>query len=72
MYDAIVVGARCGGSPTAMLLAACGYYSYFSGIRQEDIELDVPDRRLWWCANERRPPSGDGELADRGLSDHPQ
>ena len=25
MYDAIVVGARCGGSPTAMLLAHRGY-----------------------------------------------
>ena len=24
-YDAIVVGARCGGSPTAMLLAGKGY-----------------------------------------------
>ena len=25
MYDAIVVGARCAGSPTAMLLARRGY-----------------------------------------------
>ena len=25
MYDAIVVGARCAGSPTAMLLARSGY-----------------------------------------------
>ena len=25
MYDAIVVGARCAGSPTAMLLAHKGY-----------------------------------------------
>ena len=25
MFDAIVVGARCGGSPTAMLLARYGY-----------------------------------------------
>jgi 2-polyprenyl-6-methoxyphenol hydroxylase-like FAD-dependent oxidoreductase len=25
MFDAIVVGARCGGSPTAMLLARRGY-----------------------------------------------
>ena len=24
-YDAIVIGARCGGSPTAMLLARAGY-----------------------------------------------
>ncbi len=26
MYDAIVVGARCAGSPTAMLLARKGSY----------------------------------------------
>lgn len=26
-YDAIVVGARCCGSPTAMLLARKGYFS---------------------------------------------
>ena len=25
MYDVIAVGARCGGSPTAMLLARTGY-----------------------------------------------
>ena len=25
MYDAIVIGARCAGSPTAMLLARMGY-----------------------------------------------
>jgi len=25
MYDAIVIGARCAGSPTAMLLARHGY-----------------------------------------------
>ena len=25
MYDAIIVGARCAGSPTAMLLARRGY-----------------------------------------------
>jgi flavin-dependent dehydrogenase len=25
MYDAIVIGARCAGSPTAMLLARQGY-----------------------------------------------
>ena len=25
MYDAIVVGARCAGAPTAMLLAQYGY-----------------------------------------------
>jgi flavin-dependent dehydrogenase len=25
MYDAIVIGARCAGSPTAMLLARKGY-----------------------------------------------
>jgi flavin-dependent dehydrogenase len=25
MYDAIIVGARCAGSPTALLLARKGY-----------------------------------------------
>ena len=25
MYDALIIGARCGGSPTAMLLARKGY-----------------------------------------------
>ena len=25
MYDAIIIGARCAGSPTAMLLAQKGY-----------------------------------------------
>jgi flavin-dependent dehydrogenase len=25
MYDAVIVGARCAGSPTAMLLARCGF-----------------------------------------------
>jgi flavin-dependent dehydrogenase len=25
MYDAIIIGARCAGSPTAMLLARKGY-----------------------------------------------
>ncbi|HEY7801815.1 MAG TPA: FAD-dependent monooxygenase, partial [Dehalococcoidia bacterium] len=25
MYDAIIIGARCAGSPTAMLLARRGY-----------------------------------------------
>jgi flavin-dependent dehydrogenase len=35
MYDAIVVGARCGGSPTAMLLARYGY---------RVLLVDVPKR----------------------------
>jgi choline dehydrogenase-like flavoprotein len=29
-YDAIVVGARCAGSPTAMLLARRGYRVQFA------------------------------------------
>ena len=31
MYDAIVAGARCAGSPTAMLLARKGYKVLVSG-----------------------------------------
>ena len=30
-YDAIIVGARCAGSPTAMLLARKGYYKSLVG-----------------------------------------
>ncbi len=33
MYDAIVVGARCAGSPTAMLLARKGYRVLLLGTR---------------------------------------
>lgn len=32
MYDAIVVGARCAGSPTAMLLAQRGYSRACAGL----------------------------------------
>ena len=32
-YDAIVVGARCAGSPTAMLLARRGYQAFARGLR---------------------------------------
>jgi hypothetical protein len=41
MYDAIVVGARCAGSPTAMLLAHKGYRVLLSTLR-------------FWCAS---PPA---------------
>ena len=43
-----------------------------SGLRQDDIELQRPGTSPSVRTNERRPPSGDGELADQGLSDHPQ
>src|SRR5262245_49923459 len=63
MYDAIVVGARGGGAPTAMLLArpdrqpvgACCYYSYFSGVDQDDLELYVRDHHAFGGA-----PTNDG------------
>ena len=33
MYDAIVVGARCAGSPTALLLARKGYKVLLAALR---------------------------------------
>jgi 2-polyprenyl-6-methoxyphenol hydroxylase-like FAD-dependent oxidoreductase len=36
-------------------VAACAYYSYFSGVAQEDVELYVRDRRAFGCA-----PTHDG------------
>ena len=36
-YDAIVVGARCAGSPTAMLLARRGYRVVAQPLVQPDI-----------------------------------
>ena len=43
MYDAIVVGARCAGSPTAMLLARKGYrvlgaYQISGNRRRTEVE----------------------------------
>ena len=50
-------------------VAACCYYSYFSGIAQDDIELYVRDSlRVWWRADQRWSPSRHGELAHPRLS----
>src|SRR3979411_435881 len=40
MYDAIVVGARCAGSPTAMLLAQRGYHALV--VDKAHFPLDTP------------------------------
>ena len=61
MYDAIVVGARCAGSPTAMLLARKGYRVLLRGPGRlpERHPLDPlhPSAR-------RRPPASAGVLLD--------
>ncbi len=48
-YDAIIVGARCAGAPTAMLLARNGYRVLRgrSGIVPERHRLDAHDPRPW-------------------------
>ena len=47
-------------------VAACCYYSYFSGIAQDDIELYVRDHCAFGGApDQRRPSPRDGELARR-------
>ncbi len=57
MYDAIIVGARCAGSPTAMLLARRGYRvqlldrdafpsDHMSLIRMSWVDLTTFDHRL--------------------------
>ena len=54
-------------------VAACAYYSVLQRPptgRYRAVRSGA--RRLWRRTDERRPPSGDGELADQGLSDHPQ
>ena len=40
MYDAIVVGARCGGAPTAMLLARKGYSVLL--VDRSSFPSDIP------------------------------
>ena len=39
MYDAIVVGARCAGAPTAMLLARKGYDVLF--VDRDSFPSDI-------------------------------
>jgi flavin-dependent dehydrogenase len=47
MYDAIVVGARCAGSPTAMLLARKGYRVLLVDKRRASKEDFIPGGKQW-------------------------
>ena len=60
MYDAIVVGARCAGSPTAMLLARKGYRVLL--VDRDSFPSDMMSTLAIW-------PHG-AEVLDRGTSDH--
>ena len=46
MYDAIVVGARCAGSPVALLLARKGYKVLLVDRIYEGLDHDLESRKL--------------------------
>ena len=46
MYDAIVVGARCAGSPTAMLLARKGYRVLL--VDRDSFPSDIMSSHYIW------------------------
>ena len=48
-YDAILVGARCAGSPTAMLLARQGYK-----VLVVDRATEMDYVRAWHSSQERK------------------
>jgi 2-polyprenyl-6-methoxyphenol hydroxylase-like FAD-dependent oxidoreductase len=48
MYDAIVIGARCAGSPTAMLLARKGYRVLL--VDKAGFPSDIPSTHFIWHA----------------------
>ena len=60
MYDAIVVGARCAGSPTAMLLARRGYKVLL--VDRARFPSDTLSTHIIW-------PHGAEALARWGLLD---
>jgi flavin-dependent dehydrogenase len=60
MYDAIVVGARCAGSPTAMLLARKGYKVLL--VDKSSFPSDTISTHLVW-------PTGASRLERWGLLD---
>ena len=60
MYDAIVVGARCAGSPTAMLLAQKGYNVLL--IDKARFPSDTISTHIIW-------PAGASRLKRWGLLD---
>ena len=60
MYDAIVVGARCAGSPTAMLLARKGYRVLL--VDRSTFPSDTISTHIIW-------PAGGARLKRWGLLD---
>jgi flavin-dependent dehydrogenase len=52
MYDAIIVGARCAGSPTAMLLARKGYRVLL--LDRTDFPSDTVSTHMMWKAGGSR------------------
>lgn len=60
MYDAIIVGARCAGSPTAMLLAQKGYKVLL--VDKATFPSDTISTHIVW-------PRGTARLEDWGLLD---
>ena len=60
MYDAIVIGARCAGSPTAMLLARQGYRVLL--VDRASFPSDTISTQLIW-------PAGIAKLKKWGLLD---
>ena len=60
MYDAIIVGARCAGSPTAMLLAQRGYRVLL--VDRDTFPSDIMSTHFIW-------QSGMSKLKSWGLMD---
>src|SRR5262245_11463339 len=52
MYDAIIIGARCAGSPTAMLLARKGYRVLL--VDKAGFPSDTPSTHFIWQAGVSR------------------
>ena len=60
MYDAIIIGARCAGSPTAMLLARKGYRVLL--VDRATFPSDTISTQIIW-------PTGVAKLQTWGLLD---
>src|SRR5215831_2155541 len=52
MYDAIIIGARCAGSPTGMLLAQKGYKVLL--VDKAGFPSDTPSTHFIWQAGVAR------------------
>ena len=53
MYDAIIVGARCAGSPTAMLLARRGFKVLL--VDKATFPSDTISTHILWPHGDRDP-----------------